>query len=127
MTYAKAFLLLALSLNGAVTFAADCTITTTRTACPGKEKDSYAKCPNGVQTCSSVVANIADEKACESAAIDACLNSRFDVTKYKKITAKFNNKDFSRGKDFCNRDADYAKGKYVVRDNFPFRDKSECK
>jgi hypothetical protein len=126
MKYAKFLVVLAFALNGAVTMAADCMITTTRTACPGREKESYVKCPNGAQSCVATV-QATDEKTCALAAIEACLNTRFDVTKYKHVSAKFNKADFSRGQDFCNRDADYAKGKYVVRDNFPFRDKADCK
>lgn len=126
MNYAKALFVISFALNGASSFAGDCAITTTRTACPGKEKESYAKCPDGAKSCTTTVA-ATDEKACESAAIESCLNSRIEITKYKKITAKFGKADFSRGRDFCNRDADYAKGKYIVRDNFPFRDKNDCK
>ncbi|MGZ3694244.1 MAG: hypothetical protein ACXWQO_08580 [Bdellovibrionota bacterium] len=126
MKFGKVLFLMVLGFQAVNALAADCVVNTTRTACPGREKDSYAKCPNGTQSCSSTV-DSADAKACESAAIEACLNTRFDVTKYKKVTAKFNNVDFARGQDFCNRDAAYSKGKYIVRDNFPFRDKTDCK
>jgi len=108
-------------------FAADCVVTTTRTACPGKESESYSKCPNNAKSCSATT-QVLDAKACADAALKSCANTRFDVTKYKAITAKFGGVDFARGQDFCNRDGATSDGsyKYIVRDNFPHRDSVGC-
>ncbi|MGZ3655132.1 MAG: hypothetical protein ACXVB9_01795 [Bdellovibrionota bacterium] len=128
MKVVKSVLLLVVGFTSAAAFAGDCVITTTRTACPGKQQESYSKCPGNVQTCSATVA-ANDQKACADAALKACSNARFDITKYKVVTAKFNNTDFTRGQDFCNRDGatSDASYKYIVRDNFPHRDQADCK
>ena len=106
------------SLNA---MAADCVITTTRTACSADTQDeSYKKC-GGLQTCAKTVA--ADsEAACSAAAITACKNDRFKITKYKTVTAVFAGQDFARGMDFCDKDADG----YIVRENFPYRNAPSC-
>ena len=65
--------------------ATGCTVTTARTACPGKEAESYKKC-DGQKSCSKSVA-AASADACVAAATASCSNDRLDVTKSKTITA----------------------------------------
>jgi hypothetical protein len=92
-------------LSGAA-FAGECGIEYTRTACPGKEAESYAKC-NGKQTCVQA-APLDSAAACQAAALKACANDRLDVTKSKVIRAMFDGKPVksaSGKEDFC---ADYA-------------------
>jgi hypothetical protein len=78
-----------------------------RTACPGKEAESYAKC-DGKKTC--VKTSAADtEQACQAIALKACPNDRLDITQSKVIKASFDGKPIrsaSGKEDFC---ADYAK------------------
>jgi len=75
-------------------FAGECVLKTTRTACPGKEKDSFAKC-NGQASCDEKVAADA-EKAAKS-----CDNSRPTITKSKTVSATFEGKPVSGGKNVC--------------------------
>jgi hypothetical protein len=85
---------------------ADCAVSYTRSACPGKETESFAKC-EGKATCTKNVA-AASPAACQDAALKACANDRLDVTKSKMISASFKGEALksSTGKaDFC---ADYA-------------------
>jgi hypothetical protein len=114
-------------LNGAA-FAGDCEITVTRTACPGQEAISYSKCPGDVQTCTEpssayVPGAINSNDDCANAALAACINTRFTITKYKKITAVYDGQDFDHGRDFCDHDS----GTYAVSQNFPYRENSDCK
>jgi hypothetical protein len=84
-----------------------CEISYDRTACAGKEKESYAKCEDK-KTCTKSDA-AEDKEECQAAALKACENSRVDVTKSKIITAKFNGAELlskTGKKDFCE---DYAK------------------
>ncbi|NGZ07388.1 MAG: hypothetical protein G8237_13645 [Magnetococcales bacterium] len=67
--------------------AADCVITYNRTACAGQEATSYAKC-EGKQACDKDNPATSQE-ACVEAAKKACPNDRTDITKSKKIYAKF--------------------------------------
>ena len=87
-------------------FAADCVIHYNRTACPGKETESYAKC-DGKKECDKVEA--ADsEAACKALAVNACENTRLQITKSKVVTATFGGK--SLGGNFCAADrADFNK------------------
>jgi hypothetical protein len=86
--------------------AGECGIEYKRTACPGKDAESYAKC-DGKQTC--IKATPTDSaQACQAAALKACANDRLDVTQAKVIRATFDGKPLksASGKDdFC---ADYA-------------------
>lgn len=85
----------------------DCAIKYTRTACPGKEADSYSKC-DGKKSCTKYVPASSVEE-CKEAAVKACANDRLDVTKEKVINATYKGKPVKSdsGKpDFC---ADYAK------------------
>ncbi len=115
-------LIVALCLSSASAFAGVCAVTTTRTACPGQEAASYAKCPGGAQSCTAT-STVNSEADCAAAALSSCTNTRLTITKYKKIVATFNGVDFDRGLDFCDRD----NGSYKVRDNFPYRDSADCK
>ncbi len=87
--------------------AADCAVEYTRTACPGKEVESYAKC-DGKKNC--VKTEPADTaQACQASALRACANDRLDITQSKEIKASFDGKPIksASGKDdFC---SDYAK------------------
>jgi hypothetical protein len=92
--------------------AADCDITYTRTACPGREAESYEKC-DGKQTCTKHVA-AASEAACVKAAIQACSNDRLEITKSKVINASYKGKALKTkgGKDdlcldYAKRDAEF--------------------
>ncbi len=83
---------------------AKCEINYDRTACAGKEKEAYSKC-GGSKSCVKVE-DAESEKECSDAAMKACANSRFDITKTKIIKAKWNGKELlsKSGADFC---ADY--------------------
>ncbi len=87
--------------------AGECAIEYNRTACPGKEAESYSKC-GGKQSCVQPE-QTATAEACQAAALKACANDRLTITKSKVVTAKFDGKQVmsASGKgDFC---ADYAK------------------
>jgi hypothetical protein len=80
-------------------FAGECVLKTTRTACPGKEKESFSKC-NGQASCDEKVA--ADsEKDCAEKAAKSCDNSRPNITKSKTVSATFDGKPVSGGKNVC--------------------------
>jgi uncharacterized membrane protein len=84
--------------------AADCVVHYDRTACPGKEAESYSKC-DGKKACDKEEA--ADsEAACTEAAMKACENSRLEITKSKVITATFKGKALKAPHDgsFCAAD-----------------------
>jgi hypothetical protein len=94
-------------LFGQSAWAQDCAITYTRTACPGQEAESYAKC-DGKQSC-TVDVEAASEAQCQAAAIKACANDRLQVTASKVINASFKGKALksaSGNEDYC---ADYEK------------------
>ena len=102
---ASLFLLFCLSVSA---MAGECAIKTTRTACPGKEKESFAKC-NGQPSCDEKVA-AASEKECAEKALAACANNRPTVNKSKKVEATFDGKPVEGGKNFCAADRpDYNK------------------
>lgn len=85
----------------------ECAVHYTRTACPGKEAESFAKC-DGKATCVKQV-EAATPQACQAAALKACANDRLDVTKSKEITASYQGQALksATGKDdFC---VDYEK------------------
>ena len=88
--------------------AGDCVLKTTRTACPGKEKESYSRC-NGAASCDEKIP--ADsEKECTEKAIKSCENSRPAITKSKEVSATFDGKPVEGGKNFCAADRpDYNK------------------
>lgn len=81
--------------------AGDCVVHTIRTACPGKEEESYSKC-GGAKSCDKT--DSADtEAACIAAAKAGCPNSRLDVTKSKVVKARWNGKQLPGpyGGSFC--------------------------
>ncbi len=94
-----AFLLFAAVAFTSVSFAGDCVLKVTRTACPGKEADSYKKC-KGEKSCTEEP-SAASEADCAKAALEACSNARLDITDSKTITATFKGKDVMAGKQFC--------------------------
>ncbi len=103
MKILTAFFLLSLSINA----FSKCEVSYDRTACSGKDVESYSKC-DGKKTCVKVE-SAEDESECKDAALKACANSRADITKLKVITAKWKGKEImskTGKKDFC---ADYDK------------------
>lgn len=97
-----------------VASAADCVLQITRTACQGEEKESFSKC-NGAASCEEKKPAISAAQ-CASKAKTSCANSRLTVTKYKKVTAKFDGVSIEGGKDFCAGHPDY-----------PYANKPACK
>jgi hypothetical protein len=95
-------------------FAGDCALQVTRTACPGQEKESYSKCEGKANCTESVPAATASQ--CALKAKSGCTNKRFDVTKYKKVTATYDGAAVEGGKDFC-----------VGHPDFPHASKPDCK
>lgn len=70
--------------------AGTCIVHTIRTACPGKEDESYSKC-GGTKSCDKE--DSADSEAeCIAAAKAGCPNSRLEITKSKVVKARFNGK-----------------------------------
>ena len=93
---ASCLLVLFLSVSA---IAGECVLKTTRTACPGKEKESYSKC-NGQASCDEKV--MADSaKECAEKAAKSCDNSRPAITKSKTVSATFDGKPVEGGKNFC--------------------------
>lgn len=90
--------------------AGECVLSVTRTACPGKEVESYKKC-SGKQSCEEIK-ETGSADACAKEAVKACENARLDITKSKLITAKFDDEAVEGGKDFCDTNrADFNKCK----------------
>ena len=87
-----------ISLNS---YAGTCTLHITRTACPGMEKDSYAKCGGNASCDENKKTGSAD--SCAKAALEACDNvaARQKQTKSKEIKADFDGKPLEGGKNFC--------------------------
>ncbi len=80
----------------------DCAVSYTRTACPGKEAESFSKC-DGKASCVKQV-EAATPEACQAAALKACANDRLDITQSKVINASFKGqalKSASGKADFC--------------------------
>jgi hypothetical protein len=80
--------------------SAACVIHYNRTACPGKETESYSKC-NGTKECDKEDSSAVSAKACEQAVAAACANTRLTITKSKVVTGKFNGKALRGGANFC--------------------------
>ncbi|WP_397599863.1 hypothetical protein [Silvanigrella sp.] len=82
-------------------YAGTCTLHITRTACPGMEKDSYAKCGGNASCDENKKTGSAD--SCAKAALEACDNvaARQKQTKSKEIKADFDGKPLEGGKNFC--------------------------
>lgn len=103
MKLISACFLLTLSFNA----FSKCEVHYDRTACKGKDAESYSKC-DGKKTCTKTE-SAEDETECKEAAVKACANSRTDITKLKVVTATWNGKEIlskSGKKDFCQ---DYEK------------------
>ncbi|EQC45687.1 hypothetical protein [Bacteriovorax sp. Seq25_V] len=87
----------------------ECVLHYNRTACGGQHRNgktnqamSYLKC-SGDKECDKTVSASSMEQ-CQEAALKACSNRRFDITKRKVITAKWNGaaiKDKHGNEDFC--------------------------
>ncbi len=82
-------------------YAGDCVLKVTRTACPGKEAESYKKC-DGKQSCEEFK-ETASIEACAKETLKACDNvgDRQQQTKSKVITATFDGAPVEGGKNFC--------------------------
>jgi hypothetical protein len=87
-----------LSLTAAAQAA--CVVHYNRTACPGKEAESYSKC-GGSKECDKEDSAAVSLKACGQSAAAACANTRLTITKSKVITAKFNGTALRGGSNFC--------------------------
>jgi len=79
-----------------------CVVKTTRAACPGKEKEAFAKC-GGQAACDETV-TADSEKDCAEKALKACDINRPNITKSKTVTATFDGKPVEGGKNFCAAD-----------------------
>lgn len=86
-------------------FAEKCMISVTREACPGQEKESYAKC-DGNAVCKPKEVEAKTEKECAKKATKECENARVEITKSKTVTATFGEKatPVEGGKNFCAAD-----------------------
>lgn len=104
--------LFCLSLGAA--YAGECVLQVTRTACPGKDKESFSKCDGKASCNESVPAASASQCAIKAKA--GCSNKRLDITKYKKVTATYDGAPVEAGKDFC-----------VGHPDFPYASKPDCK
>lgn len=82
-------------------FAGECVVHITRTACAGKEEESYSKC-GGSKSCDKKE-DVSTEAACIAAAKGNCPNSRLDITKSKVVKARFDGKQLKGpyGGSFC--------------------------
>lgn len=107
-----AVLLISMSCTAAI--AGDCVLQITRTACPGKDSESFSKC-GGKASCNETVP-AASASQCSLKAKSSCANKRMDVTKYKKVTATYDGSAVEGGKDFCTGHPDY-----------PYASKPDCK
>lgn len=87
--------------------AAACVVTTTRSACPGQEAESYKKC-DGKQSCSKTV-EAASAEACAAAATNACSNDRLEITKSKTITVTYGGKPLKSKSGKADMCLDYPK------------------
>jgi hypothetical protein len=98
-----------------VAYAGECVLHVTRTACPGQETVSYSKC-NGAQSCDEKKSAASASQCAAKAKKEGCANSRYEITKYKKVTATYDGVPVQGGKDFC-----------VGHPDFPYANKAECK
>lgn len=81
--------------------AFECVVNINRTACAGKEGESYSKC-GGSKACDKNE-DTSTEAGCIAAAKANCPNSRLDITKSKIVKARFNGKSLKGpyGGNFC--------------------------
>lgn len=106
MNRALVFAIVLLAVGPAA--AGECTLQITRTACPGKEKESFEKC-GGKASCTSKARNpgaSTSPEQCAAEALQACANApdRQAVTRSKVVTATFDGKPVEGGKNFCAAD-----------------------
>ena len=97
----------ALMATAGTAAAGTCAVEYIRTACPGKEAESFSKC-DGKESCVQPEPT-ESAQACQAAALKACANDRLLITKSKVVRANFDGKavmSASGKEDFC---ADYAK------------------
>lgn len=98
ITLAALGLVAGLGLAGTAVAGDDgCAVHYVRTACQGKEAESFSKCDGKAECEKTTPADSAE--ACAAAALKSCDNSRIDITKYKLITAKYNGKALVGGFD----------------------------
>jgi hypothetical protein len=107
-------LLIGLSpLRSAAAQDGGCVVHYTRVACQGQEAESFKKCDGNAECEQASPAASAEE--CAAAALEACANSRLDITKFKVITAKYEGEPLTGGFDaggnaapggtnFCDKD-----------------------
>lgn len=81
--------------------AGECVVNINRTACAGKESESYSKC-GGSKSCDKDE-GASSEAECVAAAKSNCPNSRLDITKSKVVKARYNGKSLAGpfGGNFC--------------------------
>jgi hypothetical protein len=81
--------------------SAQCVVNVNRTACPGKESESYSKC-GGAKSCDKTE-DAGSEASCIAFAKAQCPNSRLDITKSKIVKARFKGKALAGpyGGSFC--------------------------
>jgi hypothetical protein len=113
-TFQSILFTMLLSLTMSTSYAAECLLQITRTACPGQEKESFSKC-DGKSSCTESVP-AASASQCALKAKSSCSNKRVEITKYKKINATYDGVVVEGGKDFCMGHPDY-----------PFSSKPDCK
>ena len=92
-----------IGLSFASNALAECVVNVNRTACAGKESESYSKC-GGSKSCDKDYP-AATEAACIAAAKENCPNSRLEITKSKIVKARFNGKALKGpyGGNFCSQ------------------------
>lgn len=110
----RSFALVLFALSCSAAQAGDCVLQITRTACPGKDAESFSKC-GGKASCNETVP-AATASQCALKAKSSCANKRYDITKYKKISATYDGAAVEGGKDFCTGHPDY-----------PHANKPDCK
>lgn len=79
-----------LALVSSSAFAGICNVHVKRVSCPGKDKESFAKCEGKAECDNKKKADT--EADCTKLAKDECSNSRTDITKSKEVTAIFDGK-----------------------------------
>lgn len=76
-----------------------CEITTIRSACPGQEQASFAKC-DGKSVCVETFSSHSLE-SCIVQTMKACQNPRPQITQSKVVRASHDGVPLANGKDFC--------------------------
>jgi hypothetical protein len=88
-------------LSFATNAYANCVVNINRTACAGKEEESYSKC-GGSKSCDKTE-DAGSEASCIAFAKSNCPNSRLEITKSKIVKARFDGKALAGpyGGSFC--------------------------